>query len=232
MPVPKLPLHLTGLLYPYHSWWWRKALKKNPAVTGWNYRHNAIFVHIPKTAGSSVLEALGAPIVFDTHAPSGAYRHRYPELYASAYKFAFVRNPWDRFASSFHFMKHGTTWSLQRDWAKAHIGELDFAGFTRRLRQPLYRAKIMSERFFWPQTVWTGGVGDTSGVDAIFRFEALDEAVQTLCQRFQIEAPARTPHLRKVERPDFRALYDDEMVDIVGRLYRRDIAALGYSFSG
>lgn len=228
----KPPLHLTGLLYPYHSWWWRRAMSKKSAVTSWNHDHNAIFVHIPKTAGTTVLRALGAPQVFDTHAPSSAYRHCYPALYARAFKFAFVRNPWDRFASSFHFMKHGTTWDLQQEWARKHIGDLDFTEFTRRLRHPLYRATVMSERFFWPQTVWIGGAGDRGGgVDAIFRFEALDEALDTLCRRLQIEPPAQTPHLRKVERPDFRALYDKEAIEIVGRLYRSDVAALGYSFS-
>jgi hypothetical protein len=227
-----MPLLVTGLLYPYHSWWWRRALKREQVVTDWHHDHNALFVHIPKTAGTTVLETLGVPVHFDSHAPSDAYRDCFPALYARAFKFAFVRNPWDRFASSFHFMKQGTSWNLQQDWAKTHIGDLDFAGFTRRLRQPLYRAKIMSERFFWPQTVWTGGVGETNGVDAIFRFEALDEAVQTLCRRFQVDPPTQVPHRRKVERPDFRTLYDQDMVDIVGRLYRRDIAALGYSFSG
>ena len=231
MPVPKLPLRLTGLLYPYHLWWWRRALKTETVVTPWNHRHNAIFVHIPKTAGTSVLAGLGAPAVFDTHAPSCAYRQSYPELYARAYKFAFVRNPWDRFASSFHFMKHGTSWSLQRDWAREHIGDLDFAAFTRRLRHPLHRANVLAERFFWPQTVWLGGEGRTQGVDQIFRFEALDEALEALCGRLGLPAPEQTPHMRKVDRPDFRRLYDDETRAIVGRLYRRDIAALGYSFS-
>jgi hypothetical protein len=88
----------------------------------------------------------------------------------------------------------------------------------------------MSERFFWPQTFWLGAHGANDGVDEIFRFEAIDQATQELCARFNLSAPQTIPHLRKADRPDFRQLYDSVMIDIVGRLYRRDIQALGYAF--
>jgi hypothetical protein len=231
MPVPKLPLRLTGLSYPYHLWWWRRSIRTRPILTDWNYRHRAIFVHIPKTAGTSVLAGLGAPPAFDTHAPSRIYRVADAALYACAYKFAIVRNPWDRFASCFHFMKHGTSWSLQQRWAQTHIGDLDFAGFARRLREPLFRAAVMAERFFWPQTFWLAGAGRADGVDEVHRYENLEDAMRALRQRFELDPACVTPHLRKVSRPDFRALYDEESKAIVGRLYRRDIEILGYSFS-
>lgn len=231
MPVPKLPLRLLGLSDAYHLWWWKRTIARRTVLTPWNEKHQAIFVHIPKTAGTSILAGLGAPPVFDTHAPSRAYARAYPEFYARSYKFAFVRNPWDRFASSFHFMKHGTDWKMQQDWARRHIGNMDFREFTLRLRNPLFRAAVLSERFFWPQTTWLGGVGDAGGVDQLFRFEAIEPAMRQLCARFGIDRPTTTPHLRKVVKADFHALYDDMMIDIVARLYRHDIAALDYSFT-
>jgi hypothetical protein len=231
MTIPKLPLHLTGLLYPYHLAWWRRTLRNRSVLTPWNEQHQAIFVHIPKTAGTSVLAGLGADKVFDTHAPAQTYRDVYGDFYRAAYKFAFVRNPWDRFASSFHFMRDGTDWPMQRAWAAAHIGDMDFRAFTLRLKNPLHRANILAERFFWPQTFWLGGHGRTDGVDALYRFEELGSAMRSLCAHLGIDPPAQTPHLRKVEKPDFRELYTDgAMIDLVGRLYRSDIAALGYRF--
>jgi len=230
MPVPKLPLYLSGLLHPYHLAWWRRTLRKRSILTDWNERHQAIFVHIPKTAGTSVLAGLGAPEIFDTHAPSRAWRAAYPAFYRKAYKFAFVRNPWDRFASSFHFMKSGTDWQMQKRWAQTHIGDLSFREFIYRLENPLFRASVLSERFFWPQTFWLGGAGGTGDIDKIYRFEALDSGMEQLHARLGIAPPPRTPHLRKGDRPDFRSLYDERMVDIVGRLYRHDTAALGYRF--
>jgi hypothetical protein len=230
MALPKIPIRLMGLTYAHHLWWWRNAVRKRTVVTEWNEKHQAIFIHIPKTAGTSIMSRLGMVPVHDSHAPAQIYAEAYPDLYRRAYKFTFVRNPWDRFASSFHFLKHGTEWELQRDWARRHIGDLNFAGFTRKLRNPLFRAIVLSERFFWPQTVWLGGVGSAAGVDEIFRFEALDPAIQALSARFDVPQGEDLPHLRRVVRADFRELYDQEMIDIVGKLYREDIATLGYSF--
>ncbi len=230
MPIAKLPLRLLGLSDSYHLWWWQRTLSRRSVLTPWNEEHQAIFIHIPKTAGTSVLSALGAPTVFDTHAPNRAYARAYPDFYARAYKFAFVRNPWDRFASAFHFMKQGTDWPMQQEWARRHIGDQSFAAFTHRLRNPLFRASVLAERFFWPQTFWLEGERHSKGVDEIFRFEAVDAATRQLCGRFGIAAPAETPHLRKVDKPDFRKLYDAEMIDIVAKLYRQDIDALDYAF--
>jgi chondroitin 4-sulfotransferase 11 len=230
MPIPKLPLRLLGVSDAYHLWWWQRTLKRRSVLTSWNEVHRAVFVHIPKTAGTSVLNALGVPTVFDTHAPARAYARAYPEFCATAYKFAFVRNPWDRFASSFHFMKHGTEWPMQQEWANRHIGNLDFAEFTYKLRNPLFRATVLSERFFWPQSFWLAGRNDAQGVDDVFRFEDIDAAMQTLCDRFGIAPPEKTPHLRKMEKPAITNLYDAKMIAIVADLYRKDIASLGYAF--
>ncbi len=230
MPIAKMPLQLLGLSDTYHLLWWRRTLLRRSVLTPWNEKNGAIFVHIPKTAGTSVLAALGAPTVFDTHAPSRAYARAYPDFYSRAYKFAFVRNPWDRFASAFHFMKHGTDWPMQQEWARQHIGDQSFATFTHRLRNPVFRASVLAERFFWPQAFWLQGERRRTGVDEIFRFEALDSATRQLCARFGIAAPAETPHLRKVEKPDFRNLYDSDMVKIVGNIYRADIDQLNYAF--
>lgn len=231
MPVPKLPLRLLGLSKAYHLWWWKRTIARRSILTPWNDAHQAIFVHIPKTAGTSVLSAIGALPVFDTHAPALAYARAYPEFYAKAYKFAFVRNPWDRFASSFHFMKHGTHWKMQQDWARRHIGDMDFRAFTLRLRNPLFRATVLSERFFWPQMIWLQTTPAVGSVNEVFRFEAIEPAMQSLYARFDIPQPLVTPHLRKTEKSDFRALYDDAMIDIVAQIYRSDIDALDYRFS-
>jgi hypothetical protein len=132
--------------------WWSRQVRRREILTGWNRHHSAIFVHIPKTAGTTVLDFLGAEHVFDTHAPAAIYRQADPKLFERAFKFAFVRNPWDRFASAFHHMKSGTDWPMQQAWAKRYIGDRDFASFVRLLRNPLFRQVVLSERFFWPQS--------------------------------------------------------------------------------
>lgn len=231
MPIPKLPLQLIGQLERYHLRWWSLQLRKRTVLTEWNRRCNAVFVHIPKTAGTSMLDALGADVVFDTHAPALVYREADPDLFRRAYKFSVVRNPWDRFASSFHFMKSGTDWPMQQEWAKRHIGDLDFEGFVRKLRNPLFRQTILSERFFWPQSFWLTDRRGALIVDELLRFEELGDAIAAICVRLGVASPEHLPVHRRSTRLDYRSLYrDDEMVQLVERLYSEDIQRFGYSF--
>jgi hypothetical protein len=233
LPVPKVPLKLLGLLETYHLWWWSQQVRQRPVLTDWNRVHSAIFVHIPKTAGTTVLDLLRADPVFDTHAPASTYRDADPELFARAFKFAFVRNPWDRFASAFHFMKGGTDWPMQQQWAKRHVGNLDFAEFVRKLRNPLFRQVVLSERFFWPQTFWVTGRRGELLVDELYRFEDLQSALPEIAKRLGVAPPVTLPARRKSDRASSAALYTDpEMVELVGRLYAEDAERFGYGFAG
>ena len=230
MPVPKLPLHLTGTLRAYHLWWWRRQALREPILGDWNYANRAIFIHIPKTAGTSVFRLIGARPPNDTHAPAAAYQNTDPSFFRDAYKFTFVRNPWDRFASSFAFLQSGTEWPMQQAWARRHLAGLDFASFTRRLRHRRFRAIVASERFFWPQSFWLEGTGAAAPVDEIFRFETVEAAGRSLCDRLGREVPATLPHERRSDRPPYRTLYDAEMIDIVGDFYLKDVRRFGYEF--
>ena len=63
--------------------------------------HRCIFIHIPRTGGGSVAEALfgGGG---ETHAPlSAMQRHFEQEEFQAYFKFTFVRNPWDRLVCVF-----------------------------------------------------------------------------------------------------------------------------------
>lgn len=71
-------------------------------------RRKLIFVHVPRAAGTSIARALYGP---------GCTRHhsiRYfktvaPRFFAQADSFAVVRDPFDRFASSYAFVRSGGT---------------------------------------------------------------------------------------------------------------------------
>jgi hypothetical protein len=71
-------------------------------------RRKLIFVHVPRAAGTSIARALYGP---------GCTRHhsiRYfktvaPRFFAQAASFAVVRDPFDRFASSYAFTRNGGT---------------------------------------------------------------------------------------------------------------------------
>jgi hypothetical protein len=130
-------------------------------------------------------------------------------------------------------MKSGTDWPMQQAWAKRYIGDRDFASFVRRLRNPLFRQVVLSERFFWPQSFWiTDGQGGLL-VDELYRFEDLHAALSALAERLGLTPPAAIPSRRKSSRETSRTLYSDpELVALVGRLYEEDAKRFGYGFSG
>ena len=82
---------LNNLLYPY---------------TLWNYWHNAIFIHIPKNGGTSILKALNmAPRRL--HLPWYIYRQANKSFYDKAYKFAVIRDPLERLLSAYAYFLTG-----------------------------------------------------------------------------------------------------------------------------
>lgn len=59
-------------------------------------KYNCVFIHIPKTAGSSIRND------FFNQEYIGPY-YRFPYKYKHLYSFAFVRNPYDRLISAYNF---------------------------------------------------------------------------------------------------------------------------------
>lgn len=60
-------------------------------------KYNCVFIHIPKTAGSSIRNG------FFNGQCIGAY-YRYPYKYKHLFSFCFVRNPYDRIISAYNFL--------------------------------------------------------------------------------------------------------------------------------
>ena len=71
-------------------------------------RRNLIFVHVPRVAGTSISRALYGPRCTRHHSIR-YYKTVAPDFWASADSFALLRDPFDRFASSYAFVRSGGT---------------------------------------------------------------------------------------------------------------------------
>lgn len=196
----------------------------------WVRTQKAIFVHVPKNAGSSVQEALGIPKEGLRHPPAEAWRRADPEFFDSAYTFAFTRNPWDRLVSCFHFIKNGKD-PYNRMVAQIELRRAaDFGEFLHMLRRPLWRHQILSRVHFMSQTHYLCDPNGKVLVKRIGRFEDLPDSFAYLTAPLQGEFVL--PQSGKAPTRDYRSYFtEDWQVDLVGRIYADDCRNFGYAFA-
>jgi hypothetical protein len=217
-------------------------------------RHQFLFVHIAKTGGSSIRAVLGRLAWGDAlqlptlvcHRLSHFTGHRIatklprhaaavaaqemlvPSHFDSLFKFAFVRNPWDRMVSAFHHFERENEAVLKDQ----HISSFhDFAKWivedshTYRGRKQVFVAAIRRAQ--------VEHLIDLKGariVDFVGRYENLAEDFRVVCGR--IGTPLQDlPHKRKSHRKnDFRQHYDDTTAELVGSCYQADADSFDYRF--
>lgn len=186
--------------------------------------HRCIFVHIPKTAGSSVATALfGRP---SSHVTAHAYLEASPRKFRRFFKFAFVRNPWDRLVSTYAFLRDGGMNEIDRTWAREHLAA--YADFDDFVRRGLALEAVRSWVHFRPQTDF---ICDGEGkllMDFVGRYERLDQDFAVVAKR--LHRPVALPVINASRRSAYADYYTPETRDLVGRFYGADIAAFDYGF--
>lgn len=182
--------------------------------------HRFVFAHVPKTGGISVRAALedfadgqAAARRDTTHETLPDLMLREPRL-ASYFKFAFVRNPWDRMVS-FH--------AYARSSLKPTLPEMQCTDFGQMLRL-LDQSAVWLERLY----VMQPQCGFVRGADFVGRFETLESDFLRVCASLNIR-----PALSRKNSSDhgaYGAYYDAWGRDFVARRYAQDIEEFGYAF--
>lgn len=190
-------------------------------------RHRCIFVHIPKCAGESVCQSLfgnhGAG-----HYPLTTFRKVFsPADYAAYFKFAIVRNPWDRLLSAYRFLQRGGFNSADRRWAEQHLA--DYGDFSHFVREWVTPDNIRSWVHFRPQSDFLRTPTGAPGIDFIGRFENIEADFAQVCHRLGLQRQLQTRNTGG-RGQDYRDFYDSEAREIVADVYHQDVTGLGYCF--
>jgi hypothetical protein len=195
--------------------------------------HNTVFIHITKTGGTSIENMLG--IHYDPKCPTKnmfnsepapdrpAYQHLTPseleeyllvddkDFSKNAFRFTIVRDPWDRFVSSFEFCK-----SID---AENPIRSNTLEEFLQKAYEALRIGDFIHHPYhdhFRPQCDY---LEDPSYFTKIYHFSHFDQAVKDIRKR--TGCVAECPHLHKGPETKPR-----NILTMFESMYRDDIRLL------
>jgi chondroitin 4-sulfotransferase 11 len=213
-----------------------------------------IFIHIPRTAGSSISTALTQRKTDGERFERATRDKKLPkkihysifqakkifgaDVWEEYLTFAFVRNPWDRLVSQYQ-------WRLakgEKDVAHRNFKEWvtwRWEGWLNWLKNPRKvirgvpqlghrdRAVVLSKAF--------DEIYDSKEkkilVDFVGRYENLRGDLETLCGKLGVSKDIVLPHKHNAkDRPHYTEFYDDETIEIVRKFYKNDIEVLGYKY--
>ncbi len=206
-----------------------------------------IFVHIPKTGGTSLSLALEKRAMADDiligDTPKAVRRRaRVKELRASGrlwkhstlsdidglvspdeqarfFVLTLVRNPWDRLVSYYHWLRAQTWDHVAVDLAKS----LTFSDF---LAHPILQGSIAGAPY-------SSYVTDAHGVERCNLFARIEILAEDLAP-FEAHLGFDLGDVERVNASsrcsDYRSFYSDDKAALVAQLCRDDIARFGYRF--
>ena len=181
------------------------------SVINHDYRH--VFIHNPKTAGSSMerqfwVGGLG-------HDTARVLIPRAPEGYLS---WGFVRHPCDRLLSWYSAAcQHRPRWP--------DVEACDsFEAFVLRLVDWPKRPAMLSQT---TMLCWPDG---RIAVDFLGRFERLESDWLTICLRLGIPW-TQLPRLNASKHPPWQSVFTESMLAVVGTIYADDFGVFGYKLT-
>lgn len=194
--------------------------------SGYPDTYKCIFIHIPKTAGTSLVRTL-----FDTdsrHLRYREYEKANPQKFARYFKFTFVRNPWDRLYSAFSFLKKGGMHEADRRWAEENLSSYaDFDNFVKGWVNP---ENVWSCIHFYPQHYFICDDQLNLKMDFVGRFESLKDDFMIVQQRLCLPVKSLPIINASAKKNAYIQHYNDETRKIVSETYAEDIKMFSYLF--
>jgi hypothetical protein len=201
-------------------------------------RPNALFIWIPKTAGTSLVDSISAKMYLSTKdlkyqfpgQGTVTFGHmNYLQLLEqnyvtetfnqSSFKFTVVRNPYDRAVSLFHYL-------IKMKDIPSEFTFNEFCHFiSERGCEPvgLYNFKGLSQCN--PQVRWLDGIE----IDSTLRFENLSETFPSLCTKLDISKNNGTLSKKNYsKRSHYPQYYTQETKELVETFYAEDFDRLEY----
>lgn len=198
-----------------------------------------LFVHVPKTGGNSIQNALSRYSEDDIvelnkhhdgverfeirnqkyditkHSTLSHYKSVLDEtIYGSLFKFASIRNPWDLMIS-YYFSPHR-----------------GFSEWNRQIFLSLVERMPPLRHYICERPSTREGKGNSkldTDIDYLMRFESIDDEFEVVCGKLNIP-PQRLPKRNASIRLHYSRYYDDDLREIIRQKFNEEIVFGNYIF--
>ncbi len=207
------------------------------------HQYKAIYFPIPKVACSSIMSSCATVLGIQEGPDTDIHRLYFPSVsadeiykYSDYFKFAFVRNPWDRLLSCY----------VDKIKADPNLNNGRYINGVARSfsRYNQFHAGMSYEEFVdvileWPDETANHHfksqytfLCDSNGklvIDYAGRFEFLADHFEYICKHSKIPIE-RLPHRQKSSHKNYKDFYTDELIEKVAKRYQKDIELFNYTF--
>jgi len=190
-----------------------------------------IFIHVIKTAGTSIREAI-TPNIKEHTIMSGHHsiKEIWKDKYKDYFKFAFIRNPWDRMVSNYFYFRRT---NKSKHWFTKAFNSCDefLNGFD----------KFDKFQAIYPQSYWlenengdvkTEYLSSEDGnikMDFIGKFENLQNDFDYICNKINVPL-TKLPHMKETNYKHYSTYYNDKSIEKVANFYKKEIELGDYKF--
>lgn len=190
-----------------------------------NHEHKFLFLHLPKTGGTSINKFLnnkfknnerdfGHPYLLEYTYDEKTDRYSNLDDY---FKFTIVRNPYDRLVSAFFYIKKYSKFPLDISFRKQWELENDtFESFVIEKLPIILDDKDIRPRHFKPQVDF-----GTADLDYIGSFTTIQDDMNFICDHIGTKRQD-LPHINSSVHKNYEEYYNKKTLDIVKTLYFND----------
>jgi hypothetical protein len=205
------------------------------------YRNNLIYLHIPKTAGTSIEKIFFPDYVFDespnyeiangwdetygwlNHLTYSELKTLLPNLNTSQYSiFATVRNPWDKLVSEFFWKTSTSRLNISFTQFVSYLYNKKYKHIQSFYKSPIaFLQHIKNQSSYLPE--------DNSINLKIIKFENLKKELSSFFINQNLPLIS-IPKLRTSNHLNYKEYYNQDTINMVREIYQEDIKRFKYDF--
>lgn len=189
-------------------------------------KYRTVFIHIPRTGGTS-FQSIFMDNIFREHYSYQIYSYADSIKFNRFFKFAFVRNPYDRLISTFSYLSQGG--NQRGDLYFQDLIASKYLTLERFVLKFLDNEKINEIALLKPQYLYIHDAKRNCMIDFIGRYERIQEDSEYILNKLKINK--KLPHKNK-SRKDTKLneqLKNSEVKKKICELYNSDFELFNYS---